>query len=105
MNSTEMGLLVSNNSEETGSTDFSEFWDSPRTLHLSVYTAFISGLFIMTIIRTVGFFKICMRSSIALHRQLFYGVLRAPMDFFAVNPVGEVEIKVINATIKSFILI
>lgn len=66
--------------------------DLTRSEQISIYTFLIIALFLMTLVRTIGFFKICMRSSIALHLQLFYGVLRAPMLFFELNPVGELSI-------------
>ncbi|OXA51509.1 Multidrug resistance-associated protein 4 [Folsomia candida] len=64
--------------------------DLTRSEQISIYTFLIIALFLMTLVRTIGFFKICMRSSIALHLQLFYGVLRAPMLFFELNPVGRI---------------
>jgi hypothetical protein len=44
---------------------------------------------VVSLIRTVGFFSICMKSSINLHKKLFAGVIVAPMRFFELNPVGK----------------
>lgn len=41
-------------------------------------------------LRSIIFFKVCMTSSQKLHDRMFYGLLRAPMRFFDINPSGRV---------------
>ncbi len=55
-----------------------------------IYVALIVGLFITVFIRTLTFFFMCMRTSIKLHNQIFYRVLRAPTIIFDSNPVGRI---------------
>jgi len=62
-----------------------------RNNQVYIYTGIIGALFVVSLSRTAGFMKACLRSSISLHRSLFHGVLRAPMRFFEVNPIGKIH--------------
>ena len=50
----------------------------------------IGALFLTTIVRSMSFFSICMRSSVRLHNNIFIRVLQAPVLFFDSNPAGRI---------------
>lgn len=60
-----------------------------RQLQIWIYCGIIGGLFVVSLMRSVGFFQMCMSASVNLHKRLFAGILRAPMRFFEVNSVGK----------------
>ena len=57
--------------------------------NLGIYGAIIGSVCVASIVRTVCFFNMCMRSSVKLHDNMFGSVIRAPCRFFDTNPVGE----------------
>ena len=58
-------------------------------LNLGVYGAIVGALCATSMIRTVFFFVLCTKSSVALHNKMFESILRAPCSFFDNNPIGE----------------
>jgi len=78
--------------ETTGAYDVTIATDEwfGRDLQIIVYSSLVAALFVVSLIRTAGFLVMCLNSSVKLHSMLFDGVLRAPMRFFEVNPVGRV---------------
>lgn len=54
-----------------------------------IYSGFVATLFVLTLLRTTSFFIACTRSSINLHDRLFRSILRAPVKFFDINPIGS----------------
>ena len=61
--------------------------------NLGVYGGLVAGLCVVSIIRTISLFVLCMRSSVALHDNMFKSITRAPCRFFDINPVGESPFK------------
>ena len=57
--------------------------------NLGVYGGLVGGLCVVSIIRTISLFVLCMRSSVALHDNMFRSITGAPCRFFDINPVGE----------------
>ena len=72
--------------------NFSTFDTNRQSLnlsHLGIYGGLVGGLCVVSVIRTIGLFVLCMRSSVALHDNMFKSITRAPCRFFDINPVGE----------------
>lgn len=61
-----------------------------RNVSIYIYSGFIIGVIVVTIIRSFLFFKVAMISSVNLHRRMFHALLEAPMRFFDINPSGRV---------------
>ena len=57
--------------------------------NLGIYGGLVGGLCAVSIIRTISLFVLCMRSSVALHDNMFKSITAAPCRFFDINPVGE----------------
>jgi ATP-binding cassette subfamily C (CFTR/MRP) protein 4 len=57
-------------------------------LNLGIYAAMVLGLVVTSMVRTVTFFVLCMRSSVNLHNSMFRRIISAPCRFFDTNPVG-----------------
>nr|CAI5863362.1 unnamed protein product [Callosobruchus analis] len=57
---------------------------------ISMYGLLILLIILFTIARSLMFFKMCMLSSINLHRRMFTALLNAPMRFFSINPSGRI---------------
>ena len=55
-----------------------------------IYATFVGAMFILTALRAAAMFQICLNASVAVHRQLFAAIMRAPMRFFELNSVGRV---------------
>lgn len=59
-----------------------------QELAIYVYSVFILGCIVLTTLRSIIFFKVCMKASINLHNTMFSKLLGAPMRFFDLNPSG-----------------
>ncbi|XP_055302579.1 ATP-binding cassette sub-family C member 4-like isoform X2 [Sitodiplosis mosellana] len=57
---------------------------------ISVHGAIMAFLFIVAIIRSIGFFNICIRASQRLHNSMFSGLISTSMRFFDTNPSGRI---------------
>lgn len=68
---------------------FSEY-TSKRTRIVAIYTIFIVSTLLLYIMRTFGFFVICLKISLRLHDSLFHGIIRACMHFFNTNSSGRI---------------
>ncbi|CAH0557999.1 unnamed protein product [Brassicogethes aeneus] len=55
-----------------------------------IYTIFIIGSIVFTLMRAFLFFSLCMRASRNLHKKMFNCLLKAPMRFFDTNPTGRI---------------
>ena len=62
---------------------------SEHFFNLGIYAAIVLGLVVSSMIRTIHFFFMCMKSSVSLHDLMFNRILRAPCRFFDTNPVGR----------------
>jgi len=72
-------------------------WD--RENYVLIYTVIVTVFSIFSMVRTWHFFKVCMDASVGLHNGSFQGIMRAPMRFFEVNPLGRlVFCRFINGT-------
>ncbi|CAG9815467.1 unnamed protein product [Phaedon cochleariae] len=54
------------------------------------YTTLVAAAVVTTLVRSFGFFKVCMLSSINLHSSMFHALLKAPMYFFETAPSGRI---------------
>lgn len=61
-----------------------------RNVSIYIYSGFIIGVILVTIIRSILFFKVAMIASKNLHSRMFHALLQAPMRFFDTNPSGRV---------------
>ena len=59
--------------------------------NLGIYGAIVGALCVISMVRTIYFFVICMKSSVKLHDKMFESIIRAPCRFFDTNPVGELD--------------
>ncbi|VEN59975.1 unnamed protein product, partial [Callosobruchus maculatus] len=57
---------------------------------ISIYGSLILLIVLSTIARSLTFYKMCMLSSINLHRRMFTSLLKAPIRFFNTNPSGRI---------------
>ena len=71
--------------------------ESLNLFNLGVYGGLVGGLCILSVIRTNSLFVLCMRSSVALHDNMFKSITGAPCRFFDINPVGESPYERANA--------
>ena len=54
-----------------------------------IYSSLMVGLFALSLIRALLFFKACLTSSVKLHDRLFKKVVGSPITFFETNPIGK----------------
>lgn len=55
-----------------------------------IYTVLIVSAIVVTLFRSLLYFKVAMNSSKNLHKKIFHALLDAPMRFFDTNPSGRV---------------
>jgi hypothetical protein len=60
-----------------------------RETCIYIYTAVTVGTIVVTLVRSITFFNVCMRASMNLHDLMFRGITRATMYFFNTNPSGK----------------
>ena len=60
-----------------------------RENYIIIYSVIVGIFSIFSMARTLLFFKVCMDASVGLHNGSFQGIMRAPMRFFEVNPLGK----------------
>jgi len=60
-----------------------------RETCIYIYTAVTVGTIVVTLVRSITFFKVCMRASVHLHDTMFRSIIRATMYFFDTNPSGK----------------
>ncbi|ALC47145.1 CG10505, partial [Drosophila busckii] len=61
-----------------------------RTRLVTLYAVLIVSTLILYILRTFGFFMLCLRISLRIHNLLFDGIIRACMQFFMLAPSGRI---------------
>ncbi|KAG5883223.1 hypothetical protein JTB14_011415 [Gonioctena quinquepunctata] len=55
-----------------------------------IYSSIIAFVIIITIIRSISFFRLCIKASMELHNRMFSSVCNATMFFFNTNPSGRI---------------
>ncbi|MGH0173276.1 UNVERIFIED_CONTAM: hypothetical protein FKN15_064827 [Acipenser sinensis] len=65
-----------------------------QQLDLGFYLGVYAGLTVVTVIfgflRSLLFFKVLVNSAQTLHNQMFQSILRTPVRFFDINPIGRI---------------
>ena len=61
--------------------------DSYRNIY--IFTGIIAAVFIFGMVRALLFFKVAVDASQKLHNSMFARILRCPISFFDINPVGQ----------------
>ncbi|KAG5833705.1 hypothetical protein ANANG_G00278690 [Anguilla anguilla] len=78
----------------TATTAQSNGLNQTQQLDLSLYLGVYGGLTVATIIfgflRSLLFFNVLVRSAQSLHNRMFQSILRTPIRFFDVNPIGRI---------------
>ncbi|EDW73918.2 uncharacterized protein Dwil_GK21659 [Drosophila willistoni] len=64
--------------------------EATRTQMVTWYTVLLLCTLALYLLRTFGFFFMCLRISLRLHDQLYRGIIRSWMYFFNTNPSGRV---------------
>ncbi len=62
--------------------------DSTMT-DVHIYTGLVSVAFLLILMNYIIYYVICMNSSISIHNGMSRAILRAPMNFFDMNPTGK----------------
>ncbi|XP_023231179.1 multidrug resistance-associated protein 4-like [Centruroides sculpturatus] len=78
--------LAVNNSNETGGEDFLH----RREINVYVYVGLIFGLLVVTFISVSVFYEMSMAASINLHKNMFRCIIRTPITFLDMNPIGKI---------------
>ncbi|EDW56607.1 probable multidrug resistance-associated protein lethal(2)03659 [Drosophila sechellia] len=76
--------------EEDRGYDSVDDYEATRTKMVIWYTVLLLLTLALFLLRTFGFFFMCLRISLTLHDQLYHGIIRAWMYFFNANPSGRV---------------
>lgn len=61
-----------------------------RETSIYIYIAVTVGTIVITLVRSISFFTVCMRASVRLHDLMFRSITRATMYFFNTNPSGRI---------------
>ncbi|XP_050295811.1 probable multidrug resistance-associated protein lethal(2)03659 [Anthonomus grandis grandis] len=71
---------------------FQEFWIKyiDKDILVMAYSGLIFMLIVLTIGRSLAFYRFCNKASIRLHNNMFYKIVYAPMRFFNTNPSGRI---------------
>ncbi|XP_061082797.1 multidrug resistance-associated protein 4 [Conger conger] len=59
-------------------------------LYLGVYTGLTVAIIVFGFLRSLLFFNVLVRSGQALHDRMFQSILRTPIRFFDINPIGRI---------------
>ncbi|KAJ3655115.1 hypothetical protein Zmor_014255 [Zophobas morio] len=84
MNFTKLDVTVRANDTDT------DFWHFSRQTSIIIYSVIIGALIIITLVRSITFFSVCMRASTRLHDNMFASITRATMRFFNTNSAGRI---------------
>ncbi|KAM7360228.1 red dog mine isoform 2-T2 [Cochliomyia hominivorax] len=61
-----------------------------RQKRVIVYSTMLGATLVVYLLRTFGFFRMCLRISLKLHDRLFLGITRTSMYFFNTNSSGRI---------------
>ena len=78
---------IVNSTYETTASEWSQNIDTATGVYF--YSILIASLFFFTVIATIQFFLICTSASVKLHNNMFDSIIRAKLNFFDQNPVGN----------------
>ena len=53
-----------------------------------IFSGLVGTASILSVTRSVLFFYVCVNAAKILHNRMFGAVLRAPIRFFDINPIG-----------------
>ncbi|XP_066562799.1 ATP-binding cassette sub-family C member 4 [Amia ocellicauda] len=59
-------------------------------LYLGVYAGLTVGTILFGFVRSLLFFKVFINAAQSLHNRMFQSIIRAPVRFFDVNPIGRI---------------
>lgn len=76
--------------EENRDYDTPEQFEETRERMVIWYSVLLLCTLALYLLRTFGFFLLCLRISLQLHNLIFAGIIRARMFFFNTNPSGRV---------------
>ncbi|XP_055710935.1 probable multidrug resistance-associated protein lethal(2)03659 [Phlebotomus papatasi] len=62
----------------------------PTNYYLILNGCLVGSIFLLAIIRSIGFYEVCIKASQELHNSMFKGVIGATMHFFETNPSGRI---------------
>ncbi|XP_076254933.1 putative multidrug resistance-associated protein lethal(2)03659 isoform X1 [Rhynchophorus ferrugineus] len=81
-----------NNSSQFNHTPFQDFWFTYMTDNVVAvaYSALVLVVVVLTISRSIYFYRFCNKASIRLHNNMFYKIVYATMRFFNTNPSGRI---------------
>lgn len=88
-NSTESGESDQLHNNETASSIAQSLDNIDTYMGITVFSGMVAGVFVFSLVRTIHFFILCMNSSVGLHNKMFQAIIRAPLQFFDHNPVGN----------------
>lgn len=60
-----------------------------NTIYISVFAGLTASNILIALTRSLMFFQMCLTASTNLFRQMLASILRAPLFFFQVNPLGR----------------
>ncbi|XP_039296024.1 probable multidrug resistance-associated protein lethal(2)03659 [Nilaparvata lugens] len=66
------------------------WFDLTQRTCMYIFTFFIAGVVLVTLIRSFTFVRMCVRASMTLHDNMFNSVTRATMKFFNTNSSGRI---------------
>ncbi|KAL1513419.1 hypothetical protein ABEB36_002836 [Hypothenemus hampei] len=71
---------------------FEEFWltHMSQNVILIIYTILIIVVIILTVGRSLAFYRFCNKASVRLHNNMFYKIVYATMRFFNTNTTGRI---------------
>ena len=56
---------------------------------IAIYAGCFTAAVVLSVVRSLLFYYICVNASRVLHNRMFASVLRAPVRFFDINPIGQ----------------
>lgn len=66
--------------------------DSQTDFNVYVFSGIIASVFIFGLLRALMYFKVAVDAAKHLHNKMFGRLLRVPIRFFDINPVGKISI-------------